>query len=943
MASKRGIRQQYIRIFIVSLVIAVIGMGGMYAYVNNSWNDLEEEQQDSLEKARLVELLSDSIQDVFFRIRGYYAFQIEEELNGAYLSIQDVHTYSRQFKSLPLNVKEKELIQEIDSFMIDYEETTLPKAIQFIKDNDYEGLRNLAQGGTNQSVNSFIHYANEYDIIAKEELLQAYERTKKQSEIYFLLITILGLAFLLIPIYTVWNVIKRVVRPVEKITSAVDQYETEGQILFQPIARDNEIGALSQSIYKMMQRIQMNEQEVLSQNEELITQQAELFNRQTKMEFALSEARFSRVRLERYNGLGHLLSFSLDKREICMKTADYLNHIFQPDLSLLLFVKGDIYSLKGISDTFFSEIKEERLNYFKERLNTEPYFVIKREADYEKGISEQITYVYDFVSGIFNAENELSVITIQSRIGKPFTEDDQKDLYSLLKRIALSVDRVDQYELIIHERQLNQSILDNINEGIRFVSNTDEEDKYNAALFELLDMEPESEDKAWPREEWTEYFLQQIDDPVQYRQFLDTTLDTESAGHTNNTYILTLQSKESRVMNVYSVPIIIQGRKVGTIFVHRDITHEHEVNKMKTELVSTVSHELRTPLSSILGFSELLLYKDMDEKRKKRYLETIHGEANRLTALINDFLDIQRMESGRQTYQMEEISVGDISIEAVNKLPIQSQLHKIILQDVTCSSSIKGDHDRILQVFLNLIGNAIKFSPDGGEINITLFNQQDSVVVSIKDQGIGIPAETIGHLFEKFYRFDNSYSRKIGGTGLGLSICKEIIQDHNGQIWVDSEENSGTTIFFSLPLIQMLPEEHIQSDKPLIAVVEDDVNIALLLGEELSSNGFSIIHHSSVDKAFTCIQQMRPAAVVVDLLLENGEDGWDLIRQMKEREETKTIPIIISSALEKEPQLMEQFDINDYFTKPYPLGNLSATVLQTLERPDGRILYPENN
>src|SRR5699024_10815685 len=119
-------------------------------------------------------------------------------------------------------------------------------------------------------------------------------------------------------------------------------------------------------------------------------------------------------------------------------------------------------------------------------------------------------------------------------------------------------------------------------------------------------------------------------------------------------------SAESRVMNVYSVPIVIQGDKVGTIFVHRDMTHEHEVDQMKTELVSTVSHELRTPLSSILGFSELLLNKEMDEKRKKRYLETIYNEATRLTALINDFLDLQRMESGRLAYTVEEISLVDL-------------------------------------------------------------------------------------------------------------------------------------------------------------------------------------------------------------------------------------------------------------------------------------------
>ncbi|PIC68419.1 histidine kinase [Sporosarcina sp. P21c] len=943
MAHKKGIRQQYIKVFIASIVIAIIGMASMYFYASSSWDELENKQQASIEKSVLIENISDSIQDLFFRVRGYYAFQIEEELNFAYQAIEDIHSYSSEFKSLQLTAEEQRIIDEIDNFLMEYENVTLPKAIQYVKKDDYAGLQDLAKSGTNLAVNSFIQYANEYEKSSKDQLENAYNNTMQKTKSFFLIITLFGIIFLCIPIYMFWSVVNRVVKPVEDITRAADQYETEGTVLFQPIQTENEIGALSQSIHKMMEHIQMNEQELLSQNEELITQQDELFNRQTKMEFALSEARFSRVRLERYNGLSHILSFSLDKQEVCDQTSCYLNQIYQSDLSFLWFPKSEIHTLKGISEEFFNEIKQERIEYIKIRLETEPYFIIKREAEYEKGIADNITYVYDFVTGIYNVANELSVVSVLSRIGKPFTEDDQQDLYGLLKRIAIAVDRIEQYELIIHERQLNQNILDNINEGIRFVSNTSENDKYNKALFNLLGMEPETEHRAWPREEWTEYFLKQIDDPVQYKAFFDDAIRSESTEFITNKYILSLPSEKSRVMNVYSVPIIIQEEKVGTIFVHRDITHEHEVNKMKTELVSTVSHELRTPLSSILGFSELLLNKDMDDQRKKRYLETIHSEANRLTTLINDFLDLQRMESGRQSYKIEDISITKVAEMAVDYLLIQSPDHTIKMQDLTYSSMVRADYDRILQVFMNLIGNAIKFSPDGGNVNITLLNQQDTVVVSIADEGIGIPSDTIKHLFEKFYRFDNSYSRKIGGTGLGLSICKEIIQDHHGRIWVSSEENVGTTIFFSLPLKQQLPNEKIDYDKPLVVIVEDDVNISLLLGEELASNGFSIIHHSKVGEAFVCIEVMQPAAVVVDLKLEEGENGWDLISQMKEHTKTKSIPIIISSSLEKEPLLMEEFHISEYLTKPYPLSDLSSIIIETIERSDGLIFYPENN
>ncbi|MDV6377424.1 ATP-binding protein [Sporosarcina sp. GW1-11] len=942
MSYKKSIRRQYINVFIVSLLIAVLGMGSMYAYVKSSWNETEKKQQNTFEKAQLVEEISNSIQDLFFRIRGYYAFQIEDELNAAYQAITEIHMYSREFKALSLTPEEQKTIREIDNFLVQYENITLPKAIQFVQSDDYEGLHDLAKGGANQSVNNFIQYANDYSLNVKNDLSESYEQIKRQTNLFFLLITLLGFSFLSIPIYMVWNVMNRVIRPIEKITHAANQYEVEGTILFQPIKKEDEIGALSRAIHEMIERIQSNEQELLSQNEELLTQQEELFHRQTKMEYALSEARFSRVRLERYNGLSNLQSFSLDKQEVCDQTAAYLNTIYHSDVSFLWFPKCDIYSLKGMSESFFNKVKSERLDYIKIRLETEPYFVIKREAEYEKGIADNTTYVYDFVTGVYNSTNELSVVSIISRIGKPFTEEDQADLYGLIKRIALSVDRIEQYELISHERQLNQSILDNINEGIRFVSTNDEGDKYNATLFELLGMEPETDNKLWTRDEWEKYFMQQIEEPDKYRNFLNNALDPNHTEINHITYVITVPSKTSRVMNVYSVPITIQGEMVGTIFVHRDVTHEFEVDKMKTELVSTVSHELRTPLSSILGFSELLLNKEMDDKRKKRYLETIHSEANRLTALINDFLDIQRMESGRQTYVMDDVSVVEIAKRTVDNLTVQSSTHTISIRDMTWSSTVVADQGRIQQVFTNILGNSLKFSPDGGDVKVTLWNQQDSIIVSIADEGIGIPQQDISHLFEKFYRFDNSSKRKIGGTGLGLSICKEIITDHEGKIWVESTIDVGTTIFFSLPLKQRLPIESIDVKKPLITIVEDDVNIALLLGEELSTHDFSVVYYSAIEEAFSSIQKMRPAAVVVDLKLSNDENGWNLIKKMKEDVMTSTIPIIISSSLEKETQLMEQFQVNDYLTKPYPIHDLSTTVIQAINHKDGSILYPEN-
>ncbi|WP_251669742.1 MULTISPECIES: response regulator [unclassified Sporosarcina] len=125
--------------------------------------------------------------------------------------------------------------------------------------------------------------------------------------------------------------------------------------------------------------------------------------------------------------------------------------------------------------------------------------------------------------------------------------------------------------------------------------------------------------------------------------------------------------------------------------------------------------------------------------------------------------------------------------------------------------------------------------------------------------------------------------------------------------------------------------------------MEDDVSIALLSDEELTSSGFSVVHHETVETALKCIQKMQPAAVVVDLILQDGETGWELIGQMKKLKDTESIPIIISSSVEKDPRLMEKFHVDHYLTKPYPLHDFSATIIQNIHRSDGRILYPQSD
>lgn len=221
--------------------------------------------------------------------------------------------------------------------------------------------------------------------------------------------------------------------------------------------------------------------------------------------------------------------------------------------------------------------------------------------------------------------------------------------------------------------------------------------------------------------------------------------------------------------------------------------------QIKSELVNTVSHELRTPLASILGFTELLLHRELKPERQEKYLTTIFNEAKRLTALVNDFLDLQRLESGKQCYEKRDIELVPLLEKVIEGQQITTRQHEIILEVFANHSVIFGDTTKLIQVFTNLINNAVKYSPNGGQIKVSVFQSERQLKIAVSDNGLGIPKDSIEKLFSKFYRVDNSDRRTIGGTGLGLAIAQEIVYAHGGEITVQSEQGKGSTFTVILP------------------------------------------------------------------------------------------------------------------------------------------------
>jgi len=235
-----------------------------------------------------------------------------------------------------------------------------------------------------------------------------------------------------------------------------------------------------------------------------------------------------------------------------------------------------------------------------------------------------------------------------------------------------------------------------------------------------------------------------------------------------------------------------------------------ELDRMKTELLGTVSHELRTPLGSIKGYATTLLTYGSKLKRdeQREFLEIIDSEADRLRELIENLLDMSRLEAGVLRIDREPTRLGEIARDLVRKVQLATPDHTLELDWPATDPLVAADSRRIYQVIQNLLTNAVKYSPDGGTITLAGRQERHDLMVSVQDQGLGMPASELDRIFDRFHRVSGDLARqKIGGTGLGLAICKGLVDAHGGRIWAESEGDSKGSVFkFTLPLLPDVQE-----------------------------------------------------------------------------------------------------------------------------------------
>jgi PAS domain S-box-containing protein len=318
-----------------------------------------------------------------------------------------------------------------------------------------------------------------------------------------------------------------------------------------------------------------------------------------------------------------------------------------------------------------------------------------------------------------------------------------------------------------------------------------------------------------------------------------------------------------------------------------------ELSKAKDEMVSMVSHEMRTPLASIVGFAELLVTRTVTPEQRTEYLGVMLQEGRRLTALINDFLDLRRIEGGHLTMRYTPADIKSLIKRAVALIvdPTGTPIQMRVPDDMPL---VRIDGDSILRVVANLLSNACKYSPKGGGIVVGAGVVADMVEVYVRDEGLGIPADALSHVFRRFFRVDNPDRNGIKGTGLGLAICKNIVETHGGTISVRSEGlGKGSVFSFTIPLAR----DGSQSGDVL--VVEDDAGFAHLLQAELTGLGVSSIWAADAETAERLVIKKKARAVVLDLLLPGlqGEAFLDRLRV----KHGSGIPVVVITLKDLDP------------------------------------------
>ena len=361
-----------------------------------------------------------------------------------------------------------------------------------------------------------------------------------------------------------------------------------------------------------------------------------------------------------------------------------------------------------------------------------------------------------------------------------------------------------------------------------------------------------------------------------------------------------------------------------------------DANRHKSVFLANMSHELRTPLTAILGFSELLIDSTngrFPDATKKGFLEQIHASGKHLLGLINDILDLSKIEAGQMVLRLQMVSVADVVGQVaatIEPLAAKKQIH--LEFGASSAGQILADEGKVRQMILNLVSNAIKFTNEGGTVSIKAARVADRLEIVVSDNGMGIAEQDLERMFKEFQQVDSGANRTQQGTGLGLALTRSFAILHGGEVRVESELGKGSRFTIDLPLEASSPapaqrptngsvgKAAADLSRPLVIIVEDDPAAAELLTRQIEHAGFRTEIARTGLEAVAMAKEHKPAAITLDIELPDV-DGWEVLTRLKRDQVTSDIPVIVVSVIDN-PELATALGALDYFVKPVEARDL---------------------
>lgn len=360
---------------------------------------------------------------------------------------------------------------------------------------------------------------------------------------------------------------------------------------------------------------------------------------------------------------------------------------------------------------------------------------------------------------------------------------EMQELAEALQKTACQTE--EQFNALNKERAMLSAVLDHMTDGVLIVNDSGSVELLNTAAEKLFKIKNNEAIGRSVNEMMHHYSLGEVWEKI------------KDGGSETITIEMGTEHKYLQITGI-DLEKDLPGR---AMLLFEDLTQTHKLEIIRRDFVSNISHELRTPITGIKAISETLLDGAMDDPpAARRFLVRLDNEVDNLIQIVNELLELSRIEAGRSNFEFQRLNPCELINNAVERMTLQAEKAGVILtQDCPEGlSPIFADPTRIAQVFLNLIHNAIKFTPDGGHIHLTAWKNDNEVVFMVQDDGVGIEKKDLKRIFERFFKADRA--RSGGGTGLGLSISRHIVEAHGGQIWAESEENAGSKFLFTLPV-----------------------------------------------------------------------------------------------------------------------------------------------